>query len=136
MSKLSRRSVVAGAASLPALAAGTAAVAASALAEPGDHPDWILLTRLPASGDTSRAASITRAEYIVHRLTTYGIPFDQERAALFLENMQTFDEDDGNDPRFTEVLAWMRDHHQSLDWLFIGDPTRSIISPEMARAQS
>jgi hypothetical protein len=35
--------------------------------------------------------------------------------------MRTFDEEDGADPRFHEVLAWAHDHGQSLDWLFDGD---------------
>jgi hypothetical protein len=117
MSKLSRRSLVAGAASLPALAAGTA-VAIEA------EPDPAAARMI---GDTSRAACSARAQHIVTLLDDCYIregwheTFDRERAARFLENVRTFDEHDGDDPRFTEILEWTRDHGQSLDWLFQGD---------------
>jgi hypothetical protein len=52
--------------------------------------------------------------------------FNEQRAALFLESVRTFDEHDGDDPRFTEILEWVRDHNQSLDWLFDGDPAGMI----------
>jgi hypothetical protein len=52
-----------------------------------------------------------------------------ERAARFIENMQTFDEEDGADPRFREILAWAYDHGQSLDWLFDGDLVGLICRP-------
>lgn len=77
-------------------------------------------------GDTSRAACIARAEHIVSVLGDCYIRkgwhecFDRERAARFLENVRTFDEHDGADPRFVEILEWMSDHDQCLDWLFMG----------------
>jgi hypothetical protein len=115
MSKLSRRSLVAGAATLPAaaLTAGSAAIAAD--------------PALPPIGDTSRAAGVVRAKHVVDLLSDRFIrdgwheTFDRERAARFIENMRTFDDDDGADPRFQEVIAWVRDHGQSLDWLWDGD---------------
>jgi hypothetical protein len=117
MSRLSRRSLVAGAATLPAaaLTAGSAAIA--------------------AIGDTSRAAGIARARHIVELLSDRFIrdgwheSFDRERAARFIENMHTFDEDDGADPRFQEVLEWVHDHGQSLDWLFDGGLVGMICRP-------
>jgi hypothetical protein len=34
--------------------------------------------------------------------------------------MRTFDENDGG-TEFTEILAWVSDHEQSLDWIFYGE---------------
>jgi hypothetical protein len=120
MSNLSRRSLVAGAATLPAaaLAAGSAAIAAD--------------PALPPIGDTSRAAGVARAQHVVDLLSDRFIrdgwheAFDRERAAQFIENMRTFDDDDGADPRFQEVIRWIRDHGQSFDWLLWGDPAGMI----------
>jgi hypothetical protein len=100
MSKLSRRFLVAGATALPAaaLTAGSAAIAAG--------------PALPPIGDYSRAAGVARARHIVELLSDRFVrdgwheSFDRERAARFIENMQTFDEEDGADPRFREILAW------------------------------
>jgi hypothetical protein len=83
MSNLSRRSLVAGAATLPALAVPAVA---------GDTP-----IPLPAAGDDGRAASVVRAQYIVETLSTRYIRegwhenFDRERAARFIENMRTYE---------------------------------------------
>lgn len=76
-----------------------------------------------------RAAIVARAEQIVELLRSR-LPtaprFDERRAALFLENIRTFDEHNGDDPRFTAVLEWVGDHNQSLDWIFAGDPSGMI----------
>jgi hypothetical protein len=140
MSKLSRRSavlplaaLVTTAAALPALAVPALAnVAKSPFEHPGDHPDWIAAVRLPAVGDTSQAACAARAEYIVHVLGDRYIhagwheSFDRSRAAQFIKNVRTFDEDDGADPRFIDALQWMKDHNQDIGWLFHGDPAGMI----------
>jgi hypothetical protein len=55
--------------------------------------------------------------------------FDRERAARFIENMRTYDEEDGADPRFQEILEWAYDHGQNLDWLFAADLVSVIVRP-------
>lgn len=84
-----------------------------------------------------RGAMVARAEQIVALLGTChvieGWRLNEQRAALFLENMRTFDERNGDDPRFTEILAWVGDHGQSLDWIFAADPSSLICG---AAAQS
>ena len=90
--------------------------------------------RPPVAGD-DRAAMVARAEQIVEVLGTCFVregwheAFDHKRAARFVENVRMFDEHDGDDPRFRQLLAWMRDHGQSLDWLFDGD-----VEPLICRA--
>jgi hypothetical protein len=73
----------------------------------------------------SRSAYVARAEHIVELLGTRfirdGWSFDHARAARFLECVRTFDENDGDSPEFAEILAWVSDHEQSLDWIFIGN---------------
>jgi hypothetical protein len=118
MSQLSRRSLVAGAAVLPLSAV------------PAVPAPWTIPTpwRGHVSPPLDRAAIVVRAEYIVGVLSECFVcqgwheSFDRERAALFLENMRTFDFADGDDPRFHDVLEWTFDHGQSLDWLFQGSP--------------
>jgi hypothetical protein len=41
--------------------------------------------------------------------------------------MRTDDGTDGGGVEFKEILAWVSDHGQSLDWLFIGDPSIMIV---------
>jgi hypothetical protein len=79
-------------------------------------------------GDRSRAACVTRAQHIVKHSAAgsseagWHESFDHGRAARFVENMRTSDDDNGADPRFQqEVIAWAHDHGQSLDWLWDGD---------------
>lgn len=114
-STLTRRALVASTAAMSAAAALPIAVQAAT------EPDPALI------GDTSRVACIARAEHIVALLDDCYIregwheAFDRQGAARFLESVRTFDEHDGDDPRFTEILEWTRDHGQSLDWLFQGD---------------
>jgi hypothetical protein len=40
---------------------------------------------------------------------------------------RTYDGEDGDDPRFQEILDWAHDHGQSLDWLFAGDLVSMIV---------
>jgi hypothetical protein len=83
------------------------------------------------SGDLmSRSAVMARAEHIIELLSTCfirdGWSFDHVRAARFLECLRTFDENNGDSPAFAEMLAWVRDHGQSFDWVFDGDPAGMI----------
>jgi len=85
------------------------------------------LRKLADAGmDESKTACVARAEYIVKELSGCvvrdGWAFDTHRAARFLENLRTFDNDDGDDARFIEVLAWIKDHCQCPSWIFLGDP--------------
>ena len=82
-----------------------------------------------------REACNARAEHIVGVLSTRFIcegwheAFDQKRAAQFVENVRTFDASDGADPRFPQILEWLSDHNQCLNWLVDGD-----IGPLICRA--
>ena len=110
-STLSRRTLVASAAALPALA--VSAVAGAAAAVPADGID--------------RAGMVARAEQIVDLLSNCYIRegwhelFDRQRAAEFIESVRRFDENNGECKHFTTWLRWMSDHGQSLDWLTTGD---------------
>jgi hypothetical protein len=112
-STLTRRNLVAGAAAVPAFAlpavAGTAAT-----------PSLDELAAL------DRAAIVARAEQMVEVLRTChvvdGWQLDEPRAVLFLDSLRRLDFNDGDTAEMTAVLAWARDHGQSLDWIFCGDP--------------
>jgi hypothetical protein len=111
-----------------ALAASTAvAVAAPTISSAA--------TVLPAD---SREAMVARAEQLVEVLGTCfvreGWKFDAERGAQFVESVRTFDENDGNCPKFEMVLDWMHDHGQSLDWLADGDAAGLITCRAATRA--
>jgi hypothetical protein len=102
----SSRAVLAGAATLPALASPVAGRAASPI--------------------TDREAEIARAEKIVDTLTPWGI--DANRAAQFIECVRTYDPQDDWDSKFLFVLEWMGEHApQSVDWLFWGDAKGQIL---------
>jgi hypothetical protein len=83
-----------------ALTAGSAAIAAG--------------PALPPIGDYSRAAGVARARHIVELLSDRFIrdgwheSFDRERAARFIENMQTFDEDGSFPPAVPVCLIRRR----------------------------
>lgn len=139
--KLNRRAILAGAAALPALA-GAAAV--PALTVPA------IVNAAPLPADT-RAATVGRAQQLVDLLSDRYVcagwheAFDKERAAKFLAAVQTEDYSE-----YTEatafVNAWMRDHGQSLDWLYDGDllgmitgaaaqsPAAAVLTPAHADA--
>jgi hypothetical protein len=82
-----------------------------------------------------RRTEVARAQRIVELLSDRVVRigwhenFDRERAARFIENMRTYDEEDGADPRFQEILEWAYDHGQSLDWLFAADLVSVIVRP-------
>ena len=71
---------------------------------------------------------VARAKQIVDVLGTchvrdgWHFSFDRARAASFIASVAQFDEKDGECEHFHAVLSWMRDHGQSLDWIFDGDP--------------
>ena len=75
--------------------------------------------------EIDRKAILARAEHIVEVLSTRAIrevwSFDQARAARFLECLRTFDMNDGDSREFAEILQWIWDHGQCLDWIFRGD---------------
>ena len=54
----------------------------------------------------------------------YDGALDEERAAAFLENVRNLDEEDGE--ALKPIIERVRDHGQSLDWIFDGDPSRMI----------
>src|SRR5262245_44974529 len=95
-----RRSLLAGAAAMPALAVPALARDAS----PFD-----------------RQAALARLEHIVHVLRTsyvcHGWRLDEAKAANMLANFDDFDE---------TVKPWVIDHNQSFDWIFRGDPGSMI----------
>ena len=74
--------------------------------------------------DPKRERMVARAERIVELLSTRIIrddwSFDTNRAARFLHCLRTFDFKDGDSPEFAEILDWVSDHGQSLDWI-LGD---------------
>jgi hypothetical protein len=47
--------------------------------------------------------------------------FDTNRAARFLYCLRTFDFKDGDSPEYAEILDWISDHGQSLDWILGGE---------------
>ena len=55
-----------------------------------------------------------------------GWSFDVKRAARFLINVQEFDPENGDCEHFHQILKWIPDHGQSLDWLFNGDMGSTI----------
>lgn len=77
-----------------------------------------------------RERMVARAERIVELLSTRvirdGRSFDSNRAARFLHCLRTLDFKDiknGNSPEFAEILDWVSDHGQSLNWILGGEPS-------------
>ena len=77
-----------------------------------------------------RERMVARAERVVELLSTRvirdGWSFDLNRAARFLHCLRTFDfkdVQDGNSPEFAEILDWVSDHGQSLNWILGGEPS-------------
>lgn len=110
---LTRRAALAGASAVPLATIVASSTAASAS------------TAMPETG-IDRAATIARAEYLVERLADRFVKdgwhehFDRQRAAKFIDalrrqNYSEFDE------ASEIVVQWMRDHGQSLDWLYTGE---------------
>jgi hypothetical protein len=110
-STLSRRAILAGAASVSALAVPAAA---AAVAAPPASP----ALAAPAADD--RAATVARAEQIVELLRgcfiCEGWALDEERAGVFLANVRQLDPQDGD--ALPPIIEWVSDHGQSLDWIF------------------
>ena len=77
-----------------------------------------------------RERMVARAERVVELLSTRvirdGWSFDSNRAARFLHCLRTLDfkdVKDGNSPEFAEILDWVSDHGQSLNWILGGEPS-------------
>jgi hypothetical protein len=108
-STLTRRTLVAGTAAVPA---------AAALALPA------------AAGD--RAAILARAEQVVELLRSRhiceGWRLDEVRAADFLESVGRLDFTDGDSDEMTKIVGWAADHGQSVDWIVRGDVAGMICS--------
>lgn len=75
--------------------------------------------------DPKRERMVARAERIVKLLSARIIrddwSFDTNRAARFLHCLRTFDFKDGGSPEYAEILDWISDHGQSLDWILGGE---------------
>ena len=116
-STLTRRNLVAGAAAVPALALPAVAGAAAT-------PSLDELAAL------DRAAIVARAEQMVEVLRTChvadGWQLDEPRAARFLDSLRRLDFADGDSAEQAVVLDWVRDHGQSYDWIFDGDPLAMV----------
>jgi hypothetical protein len=83
-----------------------------------------------------RAATLARAVQLVSTLKDChvrdGWSLNAGRGASFLRSIQEFDPNDGDCEHFRQILEWVSDHGQSLDWLFAGDP-RVMICASAAR---
>lgn len=75
--------------------------------------------------DPKRERMVARAERIVKLLSARIIrddwSFDTNRAARFLYCLRTFDFKDGDSPEYAEIMDWISDHGQSLDWILGGE---------------
>ena len=83
-----------------------------------------------AAPNPKRERMVARAERVVELLSTRFIrddwSFDKNRATRFLHCLRTFDlkdVKDGNSPEFAEILDWVSDHGQSLNWILGGEPS-------------
>jgi hypothetical protein len=107
---LSRRAILAGAVSVPALA--LPAVVAAAPATAPDIP-------------VGRAAVVARAEQIVDLLRTRhvceGWALDEGRAEQFQQNIRRLDIEAEDVDIEQQINDWVIDHGQSFDWIFRGD---------------
>jgi hypothetical protein len=75
--------------------------------------------------NAKRERMMARAERVVQLLSTRFIreswSFDTNRAARFLHCLRTVDFNDSDSPEFAEIMDWVSDHGQSLDWI-LGEP--------------
>jgi len=83
-----------------------------------------------AASNPDRERMVARAERVIKLLSTRvirdGWTFDTHRAARFLHCLRTFDLNDvkdGNSPEFAEILDWVSDHGQSLNWILGREPS-------------
>ena len=108
-STLTRRTLVAGTAAVPAVAA----------------------LALPAAA-SDRAAILTRAEQVVdllrNRYICEGWNLDEARAADFLDSVRRLDFTAGDSEEMTTIVGWATDHGQSADWIIRGDVAGMICS--------
>jgi hypothetical protein len=125
-----------GAAALPAITVPAASL--SAPSECALTPGRDLPAATPAID--SREAMVARAQQLVQVLgNSYvreGWKLDAARAAQFVECVRTFDEHDGECPKFVMVRDWMHDHGQSSDWLIDGDVGDMIATRAAVRASA
>jgi len=97
------------------------------------HQEWsnlgaMLMPRLMSKKRINRwrNASLRRARQVVDALATTGVcdgwHFDAMRGARFIECVRRLDWSNGDTEEQREVLAWVKDHGQSLDWIFAVNP--------------
>jgi hypothetical protein len=71
--------------------------------------------------DPKRERMVARAKRIVKLLSARIIrddrSFDTNGAARFLHCLRTFEFKDGDSTEYAEILDWISDHGQSLDWI-------------------
>jgi hypothetical protein len=84
-----------------------------------------------------RNASLRRARQVVATLADRVVDcddwhFDTARGARFIECVRRLDWSDGDTEEQREILAWVKDHGQSLDWIFCGDPSVMICNAAAA----
>jgi hypothetical protein len=100
--------------------------AAKAAAETSGAPTPAIETSRSETANIARHEALRRATEMIGVLREsskqHNYVFDEQRAARLLENLCTFDADDGDDPKFHQIIEWVSDHKQSLDWIFCGDP--------------
>jgi hypothetical protein len=112
--------------------ADASAVTALPMQAPDEPDDVAKISRSAPVGRTFKSSKdhhevIVRAAKIVSWLRERGNGyFNNRRAALFLKNLCQFNPNDGDDPKFLQVLEWVKDQGQSHDWIFDGDPSVMI----------
>jgi predicted nucleic acid-binding protein len=109
-SELTRRTLVASTAAIPAAAA-------------------LPLPSAQAAAD-NQAAIVSRAEQVVELLRSKyvadGWQLNEQRAADFLDALRRLDFENDDSLEMKSVLDWVHDHGQSLDWIFQGDVAAMI----------
>jgi len=76
-------------------------------------------------------AALRRAAEIITALRALqdrdGWALDEERASLFLHCMCELNPKDGDSEEMKVIIEWVKDHGQSLDWIFCGDARSMIV---------
>ena len=102
---------------------------ATAVGTPAGFADAAKAALPPA---LSKDAVIARAEQIVNVLSDCAVcdgwheHFDQQRAMEFLDAVRKEDWSANGDEASPVAHVWMRDHGQSFEWLYDGDPVGPI----------
>lgn len=123
-SGVSRRSIL-----MNTIVSTASLASATALADPA-------LSAEPADGG-DRQAVVSRAEQMVELLRDRFVcagwheRFDEQRAATFIDAVRREDWSSDDDPASPIVSSWMRDHGQSFDWLYDGNPVSLICGAAM-----